>query len=386
MLVLLTSCATHHPLDERVPTSIYQQVSLSPDSDQIGNEPYRFWASSHPNFLYDSQTKTTPLKVDGDSLNILALSGGGANGAYGVGVLNGLADSNSLPEFTIITGISAGSLIAPFIYTQQADGIEKVKEVILNLTDKSVLGKKNYLNALLKDAFSSGDNIFNLVEATYTDDMIAEMAVAHKNGKRLFIGTTHFDSGKAIIWNIGEIASSDLPNKHKLIHQILTASASIPGVFPPQFFNVYHEGNEYEELHVDGGLGFQMFFDPSNFNYEAVGLALGLETSPNVYIIRNGTFDTEYKQLADKGTALLSRSLENLIIQQSRGDLYRIMYISKSQNIDIHYTYIQEDFTTKKQSKDMFDKDFMKALYDYGYQKAKHGDLWISDYVNDSTF
>ncbi|MDO6575384.1 hypothetical protein Q4528_14805, partial [Staphylococcus pasteuri_A] len=85
-----------------------------------------------------------------------------------------------------------------------------------------IIGNRNFLNTLFKDAFSNGEGLYGFIAATFDDAMIAKMALAQQGGKRLFIGTTHFDSGRQVIWNVGAIANSELPNKQALIHQILT--------------------------------------------------------------------------------------------------------------------------------------------------------------------
>lgn len=46
----------------------------------------------------------------------LALSGGGENGAYGAGLLAGWSTAGTRPNFSVVTGISAGALIAPFAF------------------------------------------------------------------------------------------------------------------------------------------------------------------------------------------------------------------------------------------------------------------------------
>jgi predicted acylesterase/phospholipase RssA len=48
--------------------------------------------------------------------NYLVISGGGANGAYGAGVLKAWSELGTRPEFTIVTGISTGALSAPFAF------------------------------------------------------------------------------------------------------------------------------------------------------------------------------------------------------------------------------------------------------------------------------
>src|SRR5687768_10512352 len=44
---------------------------------------------------------------------VLALSGGGMNGAYSAGFLAGWSKSGTRPSFDVVTGVSTGSLIAP---------------------------------------------------------------------------------------------------------------------------------------------------------------------------------------------------------------------------------------------------------------------------------
>ncbi len=262
MSLLVVACSSPHTLDVRVNKDNYKEVVV--EEAQPGQEPLRIWASEEPDFLYSSHDQTTPITVSGDQLNILALSGGGANGAFGAGILIGLEESGQLKDYSIVTGISAGALMAPFVFIG-GDAFPKMKEVMLNINDKSVLGKKNFLNTLFKDAFTDGQNLYQFIAEAFPEPMIERIAQQHRSGKRLFIGSTHFDSGELVIWNVGAIANSDIPNKTELIYQVLAASASIPGVFPPQFIDVEYEGESFEELHVDGGLAAQVFFNPTDF-------------------------------------------------------------------------------------------------------------------------
>ncbi|ENJ5959044.1 patatin-like phospholipase family protein [Vibrio parahaemolyticus] len=373
--LLIAACNSSHTLDVRVSENNYKAVMLAGVSTE---EPLRFWASEKPNFLYSEKDNSTPLAVASEEFNMLALSGGGVNGAYGAGVLMGLAQTGQLKDYSVVTGISAGALIAPFVFVG-GDALPKMKSVMLNLDDAAVLGKKKILNTVIKDAFTDGENFYDLIEDAYPNSMIEQIAEQHRNGKRLFIGTTHFDSGELMIWNVGAIANSELPTKVSLIHQVLAASSSIPGLFPPQFINVEYEGQRYEELHVDGGLAAQVFFNPSNFNYQLVAQALGVKRKPQLDVIRNGLLKVPYKSVHDKGIALLSKSVSSLTLAQARGDLYRMKYISEANNIDMKVTYIDKDFSNAKQSKDMFDKNYLLTIYDYGYKKASEGQLWVTE-------
>ncbi|MEZ9295238.1 patatin-like phospholipase family protein [Vibrio cyclitrophicus] len=373
---LVVACSSPHTLDVRVNKDNYKDVIVE-DASSV-EEPLRIWASEAPDFLYSADDQTTPITVSGDQLNILALSGGGANGAFGAGILIGLEESGQLKDYSIVTGISAGALMAPFVFIG-GDAFSKMKEVMLNINDKSVLGKKNFLNTVFKDAFTDGEHLYQFIVEAFPEPMIEQIATQHRSGKRLFIGTTHFDSGELVIWNVGAIANSEMPNKSELIYKVLAASASIPGVFPPQFINVEHEGVIFEELHVDGGLATQVFFNPSNFDYQQISDSLGLETSPQLDIIRNGSLKAPYHSLRDKGLDLVAKSVSSLTLAQTRGDLYRMKYICEINNIDMQFTYMEQDFSYAKRTKDMFDEHYLLTIYKYGYHKATRGKPWVTE-------
>ncbi|WP_146492983.1 patatin-like phospholipase family protein [Vibrio cyclitrophicus] len=373
---LVVACSSPHTLDVRVNKDNYKDVIVE-DASSV-EEPLRIWASEAPDFLYSADDQTTPITVSGDQLNILALSGGGANGAFGAGILIGLEESGQLKDYSIVTGISAGALMAPFVFIG-GDAFSKMKEVMLNINDKSVLGKKNFLNTVFKDAFTDGEHLYQFIAEAFPEPMIEQIATQHRSGKRLFIGTKHFDSGELVIWNVGAIANSEMPNKSELIYKVLAASASIPGVFPPQFINVEHEGVIFEELHVDGGLATQVFFNPSNFDYQQISDSLGLETSPQLDIIRNGSLKAPYHSLRDKGLDLVAKSVSSLTLAQTRGDLYRMKYICEINNIDMQFTYMEQDFSYAKRTKDMFDEHYLLTIYKYGYHKATRGKPWVTE-------
>lgn len=391
---LIFGCSSSpHDSTIRVDESNYLYTEIGPRDSQVSlaNEPYRFWGDQIPKNLkalqghfYDEENlnvlRNSPSapKVIGDRFNVLVLSGGGPRGAYGAGVLNGLKDRGELPEFSLITGVSAGALIAPFVYVG-GDKYTELKEVMLGLNDDMMLGGTSIFKILFGDAFSEGDNFYKMVQKTYDDEFIEEIAKAHRTGKRLFIGTTHFDSGRQMIWNIGRIASSDLPNRKDIIHQVLAASSSIPGVFPPQFIPVEYKNQSLEEMHVDGGLSSQLFFDPVGFDFTKVTAALGYDKPPHIYIIRNGRLRTEFKFIKDDTVSLAARSVDNLILEQTRGDVFREMYITRKIGAKLFLTYVDDDYTQKPQEGKFFDPDFLKSLYQYGYQKATTGKVWVDE-------
>ncbi|UJF17303.1 patatin-like phospholipase family protein [Vibrio sp. SS-MA-C1-2] len=384
-MFILSACSTDHPLDKRVKENNYQTATLTKKQTLEESQQYRFFGDVKPDFLIKIEennyrdNRSNTIRKNGEQFNILVLSGGGERGAYGAGVLAGLHHSGKLPHFDFITGVSAGALMAPFVYVGDKH-FKDLKGVMLGLNDNLLLGKpKGYLQTLFSDAFAHGDTLYDVVNRVYDNQFIEDIATEYnKTGRKLLIGTTNFDSGRQVVWDLGKLAASDLPNKSKLIHQVLAASASIPGIFPPQFLPVYIDGKQYEEMHVDGGLSQQLFFDPIGFDLNEYSKHHGYTKSPEVYIIRNGALTFRFSEVKDSVLSLAARSVDNLILAQTRGDLYREFYISNRMNTKVNLTYVDKEFTYKPSGKHFFDKEYMTKLYQYGYDKAQKDDFWIN--------
>src|SRR5438105_9399258 len=84
--------------------------------------------------------------------------------------------------------------------------------------------------------------------------MLAAIAQEHRIGRRLYVVTTNLDAQRTAIWDMGQIAASGDPRSLELFRNVLTASASIPGVFSPVLIDVEAEGRRFAEMHVDAAV------------------------------------------------------------------------------------------------------------------------------------
>ena len=305
----------------------------------------------------------------------LAISGGGQNGAYGAGLLNGWSAAGNRPEFTFVTGISTGSLIAPFAFLgQEYDGV--LTEIYTKYATKDLARKKAILSVVTSDSALDTGPLKKLI-ARYVDaKVISAIAAEYRKGRRLWIGTTNLDAGRPVLWNIGEIASSSDPRAPGLIHDILLASASIPGAFPPVEINVQVNGKSFDEMHVDGGVTQQVFFYPPAIDWKKVLKMLKVPGKPDVYVIRNAFVDPNYEPTKKKLIPISGRSISALIRTQGIGDMYRIYSTAVRDGLSYHETNIPDDFNVK--SDEMFDPVYMRKLYDLGYELGKSGKAWQS--------
>ena len=83
-------------------------------------------------------TYLPPKTGQGDEVeDILALSGGGAYGAYGVGFLEAWTERGDRPQFDIVTGVSTGALMSVYAFLgPQYD--RRMREIYTKTSDKDI--------------------------------------------------------------------------------------------------------------------------------------------------------------------------------------------------------------------------------------------------------
>ena len=309
-------------------------------------------------------------------MNLLAISGGGENGAFGAGLLNGWTIQGSRPVFDLVTGVSTGALSAPFAFLGPKYDAQ-LKAVYTELSPSQILEKRSVLRAaLFDDAMTDNAPLFQTITRYLNDEMLAEIGKSYDDGRLLLIGTTDLDAQVPVIWNIGAIAKSGHPKAPDTIRRILLASAAIPGAFPPTMFDVMLDGQQYQELHVDGGAFAQAFLYPASITAQRrARLAKRLPTlSISAYVIRNGRLDPEWATVERRTMGIAGRAISTMIASSGYNDVVRIYNTSLRDEVRFNLAYIGKDFTTVLP--EPFDPGFMRALYDYGYQRAIKGYDW----------
>jgi predicted acylesterase/phospholipase RssA len=308
-------------------------------------------------------------------LQLLAVSGGGENGAFGAGVLNGWSDFGKRPVFELVTGVSTGALTAPFAYLGSSYD-PQLKAVYTELDASRVLEERGITAALWNDAMADNSPLFKTISHYLDDAMLAALAKSYDEGRLLLIGTSDIDAQQPVIWNIGAIAKSGHPRALDTIRRILLASAAIPGAFPPTLFDVTVDGVAYQEMHVDGGAFAQTFLYPASVTQQRRQLmAQKKAVAPAVaYVIRNGRLDAEWASTERSTMGIASRAIATMIAASGINDVIRIYNNTQRDGIDYNLAYIGSDFNEKLPAP--FDQKYMRDLYDYGYQRARHGYPW----------
>lgn len=372
LLVVLGGCGTvptRNPLPEKYG-----------DSAEIPGIPQaRFWGDTAPSFYNAIADQPRDKLVQqfsgvfGIEHHYLALSGGGANGAFGAGLMVGWSAAGTRPDFTIVTGISTGAIMAPFVFLGSAYDVQ-LKEMFTQYSTKDLIVKHNILTALTGSSAASTAPLRKML-AKYLDRSVMEaIAAEYQKGRRLFVATTNIDAKRPVIWNIGLIAVSGQPDALDLIHNAVLASASIPAVFPPVLFEVEVDGRRFDEMHVDGGTASQVFLYPAAVHWKHVLERFEVKGTPQVYVVRNSRLKPDWETVYPELLHIAGVSINSLIRTQGIGDIDQIYLDCQRDGLDFHLAYIPGDFELKP--KEEFDPVYMGKLFDLGYQLAKNGYPW----------
>jgi predicted acylesterase/phospholipase RssA len=307
-------------------------------------------------------------------INFLAISGGGDNGAFAAGVLAGWTASGTRPVFRVVTGVSAGALIAPFAYLGPAYD-EVVRQVATSIGPGDVFQPRSRVAGLLSDGMSSSVPLRRLIERYVTQALLAQIAKEYSTGRALQIATTDLDAGRQVTWNMGAIASSGTPAALELFRNIMIASVSIPGAVSPVLINVEVAGKPYQEMHVDGGVISQLFAYPSRAVAELERITGKPWNRPiRVYLIRNGRLDPETTDTPRRTLAIGRRAIDLLVQAEGVEDVHRIYRITRQDKADFNLAYMGPDFSAAKHRN--FDTLYMNGLFEYGYRLALEGTVW----------
>jgi len=314
-------------------------------------------------------------KFSNPEINALSISGGGANGAYGAGILCGWTKAGDRPVFDVVTGVSTGALIAPAAFAGTSyDSL--IKDIYTNISDADIM-KQNFIDFLLEGRPSILDTqpLRNVLKKAVSKKLIDEIAREHVKGRRLYIATTNLDARRGVIWDMGAIATVGTPESIELFRDVMIASASIPVAFPPVMIKVEADGRIYEEMHVDGSVATQSF---------GSGIIMGSDEAKtkkvNFYLIKNGKFADAPEQVPLKIWDIAGAAFSTLMTWQSYGDIFRSHMLAKYENMNLYFTFIPQEFNEPRKGE--FDLDYMRKLFYRGFRTAQSGGYWTRDTEN----
>jgi predicted acylesterase/phospholipase RssA len=310
------------------------------------------------------------------ALDLLGVSGGGDDGAFGAGVLNGWTERGGRPEFFLVTGVSTGALTAPFAFLGSAwDGA--LRSVYTDITLAQVARQRFLTAAYFSDGMADNTPLFETISRYLDERMLREIGAAYTRGRLLLIGSTNLDADRPVIWNVGAIAASGHPQALNTVRKLLLASAAIPGAFSPVLFDVTAGGERFQELHVDGGAFAQVFLYPASVGeLRRQRMARRLPVVPaRAWIIRNARLESQGEQVERRTVGVAGRAVSAMIFASGYSDVLRIYAATQRDHVDFNLAFIGPDFDVPYVGP--FSQAYMRPLFEYGRQRALAGTVWV---------
>jgi predicted acylesterase/phospholipase RssA len=309
-----------------------------------------------------------------DAVTALSLSGGGANGAFGAGLMVGWSETGARPMFDVVTGVSTGALMAPFVFAgaawDQRLGAAYRDERLRGLRPgRFGAVVRSGLAALFRSSLVDAAPLTRLV-AEYADAaLLGAIAAEHDRGRRLLVATTNLETQDCVIWDLGAIARvSLLPDDHgrarRLFQSVLVASASVPGLFPPA--RIGWDPSTAAELHIDGGVSTPFFLAPGS-------MSRGLESAvraTELYVVINGSLDPSFRATRRGAIPIMLRALDTLSRANARARVAATEMLAERHGAVMTYASIPDHVPA-----DPFDFRPAKlgALFEFGRREAVRG-------------
>lgn len=344
--LLVTGCAggpLRHPLPP----------SLATQAEPPGMPRVRFWGDETPAAFAEWASMSDPdfearhAALIGQPHRYLVLSGGGAEGAFGAGLLAGWSREGSRPQFQIVTGISTGAIAAPFAFLGSRYD-EVLREIYTRYGVRDLVEIRSIFGILRGDAAASTVPLRRLLARYIDDSVVAAIAAEGRKGRSLYVGTTNLDAGRPVIWDITRMAASAAPGAADLIRDVILASASIPGAFSPVIIPVQAQGRRYDEMHVDGGVTAQLFLAPGGIDWKRIAERLRLPGPPEVYIIRNARLMPEREPVPRRLLPIMGRTVATLIRRQGIGDLAQVYLLAARDGLGFNLAYVPRISTSSR--------------------------------------
>ena len=331
---------------------------------------------------YAADGRKEPPTVD-----ILIISGGGDWGAFGAGFLKGwqkLAVSHPLamPEFDAVTGVSTGTLIAPFAFLGDEQSIEEILNMYRN-PKKDWAKQRGYLYFLPDNiSFAAVPGLEREIRKHITVDMLARITKAGADGRLLLVNTTELDVGQPRVFDlVAEAQRAADSAELERVHNIMLASAGIPGAFPFRMID--------GELYVDGGVTANIIYGGRIAEEDSLP-ALWQEAYPNhhdpkfrFWVIFNNQFRPVPKLVAPYWPAVIQRSLETstrAATATAVRHLFAMAEISRLKrkaDVEVRLVSIPGDWIPPAPTP--FDKETMNNLADLGEKMGADPASWSSE-------
>ena len=363
--LLLAACVSGGPtsFEPSAPGTTYEVVGAGPDLVRVWGDATEEEIARDSDAIRARILARIGSGPRSERAEYLAISGGGADGAFGAGLLKGWTDAGTRPEFEVVTGVSTGALIAPFAFL--GPDYDDALRAFYTETETADILSLDILSGLFGGtAFASATPLEARIEDNITMDLMDAIASEYERGRFLLVGTTNLAVGRPVIWDMGSIAIGRNDEALELFRKVILASASIPVLFPPVTLDVETASGPAQEIHVDGGTTENAILAPISLSLDEILPKGRRPASETLYVIINGKTRSEWQPVRASAFGIAELSMTTLLRQRTRGDIRKLRDFASQNGLAFRITTIPQGF--QHPTDGMFDREYMNALYQTG--------------------
>lgn len=307
-------------------------------------------------------------------LNVLALSAGGKYAAYSAGILCGWTANGSRPNFDIVTGVSSGAILSLYAFLgPQYD--HKLKHFFTETNQSDIFPIRPVRNLILNGSLAAPTGLKKIIDQEINCYTLAEIAAAHKAGRRLYLATMNVHTKKLVVWDVGGIACSGRPDALELARKVLLAATAVPALLPPVEFDVVVDGVRYTELHCDAGPVSQTFvrFGPHECPRPGAKWLAGSQ----LYCLAAGKIDPDPISGSLGFVKRIGTSVSASLYALYKVELFKLYALCLTSGMQFNLAAIPPE-TELDVDSTRIQASVMRPLFELGYRTAVQGIAWKS--------
>ena len=326
--------------------------------------------------LHDFDAALSSLRSrahSGQPRNVLILSSGGQNGAFGAGLVRGWGASGTRPEFDLVTGVSTGALIAVFAFLG-TEGDATLEAMYTGHGSSDFMSPRFWVEMPNANSYANAAPLRRMIAKYITDDVITAIGREAARGRVLLISTTNLDLGNARIWNLTALAADDstpFADRAARFREIVVAAVSIPTLVEPAFIDGC--------MHADGGLVRQAFLaDPEGAEEVCRALRPADGPGPRVWVVVNRRLGSPAVVVRNHMIPITARTVQVMIDSLLDKDIAEIERLTTLSRGEFSLAALPPD-PTKREAEGFLDPVYMKEVHALGFKAGETAATWIRD-------
>jgi len=315
------------------------------------------------------------------TLDVLLLSGGGQNGAFGAGFLRGwrARSDERMPTFDLVSGISTGALQAPYALLGTDAAIDTLTALYARAATAIAPTFDWWFWLRRTGGLVNTARYDRTLASSINGQFRNDLRRAFAEDRQIVFATTDFDLGIGRLWSLGEALDTTSAGLLRA-RSLLRAATAIPGIFPP----VVVDGH----VHADGGVveNVMPVLDRADYARLAQRLAsMGLaDVTVRVWVVMNLWTHAEprviapssRKQMSSRSTALLFYLHQSATLAGLENLARAVSAEVPGMRMQVRVATLPASESTSPGADALFERRFMQRLDSIGFARAQRAVPW----------